>query len=559
MQKSLWQALFYQALCFGGGDPLLTSAFSNTLKKIGGADLQSIIAQAKQAAIAEEERGRLRCCNDRPFKIQPKAEQSAAPIEYTAEALAKAENKLGRQATSDQRNALNALIKHGNILLDWLPSTGKTSFALLAAAMIRGRALVVCPSADIADEWSRRAKGVGFQVQRLDKAAKTKGKIIISTAEAFARACSLGENFADCNLAIFEEIQTADKWANFRPCLQQVLPAFFRLNSVHKIALAFNLQPDLLTSCFLVECNFLNVPLLNSRPLIADNIFLRYQPFPTLRSALEDTAGCFLRFIGAEVTTEEEETEEKAERFLLWTSSAKVFPAIKSTLKKADQTLAPVCISADLKNRGQKMRRFIRQPPKVIASTSILETVAVASGLSFDHSFDLLGPAITGPVLIGRLAKIGHSYGGRTLSVGSLLDTYINTKEAGFLTGCLRQKIAGAARPCHFCTSCLIRYKVETVAKLIEAIKADIAARDNVPPAFIWKDGEEKGLRPVLLTYFPQQSAAFGKVRAELEKLLGRGRFERHGARILALLQLIKPKAEDNLQKAYLWRVLQRQ
>ena len=224
---------------------MLTSAFSNTLKKIGGANLQSIIEQARQARIAEEERGRLRHCNDRPFKIQPKAEQSAAPVEYTAAALAKAEKKLGKQATPDQRNALNALCKHGNILLDWLPSTGKTSFALFAAAMIRGRVLVVCPSADIADEWSRRAKGAGFQVQRLDKAAKTKGKIIISTVEAFARACTLGENFEGVNLAIFEEIQTADKWANFRPCLQQVLPAFFRLNSVHKIALAFNLQPDL--------------------------------------------------------------------------------------------------------------------------------------------------------------------------------------------------------------------------------------------------------------------------------------------------------------------------
>lgn len=529
---------------------MLTSAFSNTLKKIGGANLQSIIEQARQARIAEEERGRLRHCNDRPFKIQPKAEQSAAPVEYTAAALAKAENKLGRQATPDQRNALNALIKHGNVILDWLPSTGKTSFALLAAAMIRGRALVVCPSADIADEWSRRAKGAGFQVQRLDKAAKTKGKIIISTAEAFARACSLGENFADCNLAIFEEIQTADKWANFRPCLQQVLPAFFRLNSVHKIALAFNLQPDLLTSCFLVECNFLNVPLLNSRPLIADNIFLRYQPFATLRSALEDTAEVLLRFI-------ETKTEETAERFLLWSSSAKTFPAIKSTLKKADQTLAPVCISADLKNRGQKMRRYIRQPPKVIATTSILET---AQGLNFDHSFDLLGPAITGPALIGRLAKIGHSYGGRALSVGSLLDTYINTKEVGFLNGCLRQKIAGAARPCHFCSSCLIKHKAETVAKLIEAIRADIAARDNVPPAFVWKDGEEKaGLRAALLTYFPRQPQAIGRVKLELEKLLGRGRFERHGRRILAILELIEPRSEDNLQKAYLWRVLQKQ
>lgn len=534
---------------------MLTSAFSNTLKKIGGANLQSIIEQARQARIAEEERGRLRHCNDRPFKIQPKAEQSAAPVEYTAEALAKAENKLGRQATPDQRNALNALIKHGNVILDWLPSTGKTSFALLAAAMIRGRALVVCPSADIADEWSRRAKGAGFQVQRLDKAAKTKGKIIISTAEAFARACTLGENFEGVNLAIFEEIQTADKWANFRPCLQQVLPAFFRLNSVHKIALAFNLQPDLLTSCFLVECNFLNVPLLNSRPLIADNIFLRYQPFATLRSALEDTAEVLLRFIE---TKTEEETEEKAERFLLWTSSAKIFPAIKSTLKKADQTLAPVCISADLKNRGQKMRRFIRQPPKVIASTSILETVA--SGLSFDHSFDLLGPAITGPALIGRLSKIGHNYGGRALSVGSLLDTYINTKETGFLTGCLRAKIAGAAGPCYFCTSCLIRHKAKTVAKLIEAIRADIAARDNVPPAFVWKDGEEKaGLRAALLTYFPRQPAALSKVRAELEKLLGRGRFERHGRRILAILELIESRTDDNLQKAYLWRVLQKE
>lgn len=535
---------------------MLTSAFSR-LKKIGGADLQSIIEQAKQAAIAEEERGRLRCCNDRPFKLQPKAEQSAAPIEYTAEALAKAENKLGRQATSDQRNALNALIKHGNILLDWLPSTGKTSLALLAAAMVRGRVLVLCPSADIADEWSRRAKAAGFQVQRLDKAAKTQGKIIISTAEAFARACALGEQFEGVNLAIFEEIQTADKWANFRPCLQQVLPAFFRLNSVHKIALAFNLQPDLLTSCFLVECNFLNVPLLNSRPLIADNIFLRYQPFSTLRSALEDTAECLLRFISAEVRTDEEETEEKAERFLLWTSSAKTFPAIKSVLRKADQTLAPVFISADLKNRGQKMRRFVRQPPKLIVTTSILET---AQGLSFDHSFDLLGPAITGPALIGRLTKIGHSYGGKTLAVGSLLDTYINTKEAGFLTGCLRQKIAGAARPCYFCTSCLIRHKVETVAKLIEAIRADIAARDNVPPAFVWKDGEEKnGLKAALLTYFPRQQEYLGKVRAELEKLLGRGRFERHGARILAILETIEPRAEDNLQKAFLWRVLQKE
>lgn len=529
---------------------MLTSAFSR-LKKIGGSDLQAIIEQAKQAAIAEEERGRLRCCNDRPFKLQPKAEQSADPVEFTAAALAKAENKLGRQATPDQRNALNALLKHGNILLDWLPSTGKTSFCLLAAAMIRGRVLVLCPSADIADEWSRRAKAAGFQVQRLDKAAKTQGKIIISTAEAFARACSLGENFADCNLAIFEEIQTADKWANFRPCLQQVLPAFFRLNSVHKIALAFNLQPDLLTSCFLVECNFLNVPLLNSRPLIAENIFLRYQPFATLSKALEDTSAALLRFIGAE-----EETEETAERFLLWSSSAKTFPAIKSTLKKADQTLAPVCISADLKNRGQKMRRYIRQPPKVIATTSILET---AQGLSFDHSFDLLGPAITGPALIGRLAKIGHSYGGRALSVGSLLDTYINTKEAGFLTGCLRQKIASTARPCHFCSSCLIRHKAETVAKLIEAIRADIAARDNVPPGFIWKDGEEKAsLRAALLTYFPQQAAAISRVKAELEKLLGRGRFERHGARILAFLELIELRTDDNLQKAYLWRVLQK-
>lgn len=548
MQESLWQALFYQALCFGGGDPLLTSA-SNTLKKIGGPDLQSIIAQAKQAAIAEEERGRLRHCNDRPFRIQPKAEQSAAPVEYTAAALAKAEKKLGRQATPDQRSALNALLKHGKILLDW-PPIGKTSFALLAAAMIRGRALVVCPSADIADEWSRRAKGAGFQVKRLDKAAKTKGKIIISTAEAFARACSLGENFADCNLAIFEEIQTADKWANFRPCLQQILPAFFRLNSVHKIALAFNLQPDLLTSCFLVECNFLNVPLLNSRPLIADNIFLRYQPFATLRSALEDTAEVLLRFI-------ETKTEE-AERFLLWTSSAKIFPAIKSTLKKADQTLAPVCISADLKSRGQKMRRFIRQPPKVIASTSILETAA--SDLSFDHSFDLLGPAVTGPALIGRLAKIGQGYGGRALSVGSLLDTYINTKEAGFLTGCLRAKIAGAAGPCYFCTSCLIKHKAKTVAKLIEAIRADIAARDSVPSAFVWGDGEEKaGLRAALLTYFPRQPAALSKVRAELEKILGRGRFERHGRRILAILELIESRTDDNLQKAYLWRVLQKE
>ncbi len=532
---------------------MLTSAFSR-LKKIGGSDLQAIIEQAKQAAVAEAERGRLRHCNDRLLKLQPKAEQSAAPVEYTAAALAKAEKKLGRQATPDQRNALNALLKHGNILLDWLPSTGKTSFALLAAAMIRGRVLVLCPSADIADEWSRRAKSAGFQVQRLDKAAKTQGKIIISTAEAFARACSLGENFADCNLAIFEEIQTADKWANFRPCLQQVLPAFFRLNSVHKIALAFNLQPDLLTSCFLVDCHFLEVPLLNSRPLIADNIFLRYQPFATLSKALEDTAKCLLHFIE---TKTEEETEEKAERFLLWTSSAKTFPAIKATLKKADRTLAPVCISADLKNRGQKMRRFIRQPPKVIATTSILET---AQGLSFDHSFDLLGPAITGPALIGRLAKIGHSYGGRALSVGSLLDTYINTKEAGFLTGCLRQKIAGQGRPCHFCSSCLIRHKAETVAKLIEAIRADIAARDNVPPGFIWKDGEEKAsLRAALLTYFPRQPAALGRVKPELEKLLGAGRFSRHGARILAILELIEPKTDDNLQKAFLWRVLQRQ
>ena len=536
---------------------MLTSAFSR-LKKIGGSDLQAIIEQAKQAAIAEEERGRLRCCNDRPFKLQPKAEQSADPVEFTAAALAKAENKLGRQATPDQRNALNALLKHGNILLDWLPSTGKTSFCLLAAAMIRGRVLVLCPSADIADEWSRRAKAAGFQVQRLDKAAKTQGKIIISTAEAFARAYTLGEKFEGVNLAIFEEIQTADKWANFRPCLQQVLPAFFRLNSVHKISLAFNLQPDLLTSCFLVECNFLKVPLLNSRPLIAENIFLRYQPFATLSKALENTAGALLRFISAEVQTEEEETEEKAERFLLWTSSAKTFPAIKSVLRKADQTLAPVCISAELKNRGQKMRRFIRQPPKVIASTSILETVA--SGLTFAHSFDLLGPAITGPALIGRLAKIGHSYGGRAFSVGSLLDTYINTKEAGFLTGCLRQKIASTARPCHFCSSCLIRHKAETVAKLIEAIRADIAARDNVPPGFIWKDGEEKAsLRAALLTYFPRQPAALGRVKSELEKLLGRGRFERHGARILAILELIEPKTEDTLQKAYLWRVLQGQ
>ena len=458
--------------------------------------------------------------------------------------LEKAQKKLNIVASEDQRAALESLIEHERIALDWQPRAGKSTFLQLAALALRGRALVIVPSAPIASAsmmtLKRSALRVGFY-QNSKNALRR--KVCYITAEGFEYLTE--EQIESFSLLAFDEAQTVESWLPFRPVLARILPKFCACNVRYKVVLGWLFSMDLsgLTCTFLQKYAFKFVQMKRYRPIISENIFLNYLPAASfsqgsimaasLASSLKDSAPV-----------------NSPQNFAFFVGSPKSFPTIKHALKT--EILAAQYFSGCMKNKGARLDRLIRSPPVATVGTPILEIIP---GLSFSHSFEFIGTKLSPVPTIRRLSKTGQS----GLSLATWIDTEQNLKERGFLsTTCLRQYLGIGKSPCLMCSACLIREKVATLENLLGIIKNDIAGKEHLYSRLIWTNESMIALINAFAPWLAVKDTEDEEKRlfSILYKALGKRRGDKYAAYIVAIMKAIKPRQRTIRERAFILQSL---
>ena len=456
--------------------------------------------------------------------------------------LEKAQKKLNIVASEDQRAALESLIEHERVALDWQPRAGKSTFLQLAALALRGRALVIVPSAPIASasmiDLKRSALRVGFY-QNSKNALRR--KVCYITAEGFEYLTE--EQIESFSLLAFDEVQTVENWLPFRPVLARILPKFCASNVRYKVALGwlFSSDVDSLTCTFLQKYAFKFIHMKNYKPIISENIFLNYLPAvsfsqgsimaASLASSLKDSAPV-----------------NSPQNFAFFVGSPSSFPTIKHALKT--EILQAQYFNGAMKNKGPRLDRLIRSPPVAAVGTPILEIIP---GLNFSHSFEFIGTKLAPVPTIRRLSKTGQS----GLSLATWIDSEQNLKERGFLsTTCLRQYL-GIGK-CLMCSACLIREKVATLEKLLGIIKNDIASKEHLYPRLIWTNESMIALINAFAPWLAVKDTEDEEKRlfSVLYKALGKRRGDKYAAYIVAIMKAIKPRQRTIRERAYILQCL---
>ncbi len=458
--------------------------------------------------------------------------------------LERAQKKLNIVASEDQRAALESLIEHERIALDWQPRGGKSTFLQLAALALRGRALVIVPSAPIAFasmiDLKRSALRVGFY-QNSKNALRR--KVCYITAEGFEHLTE--EQIERFSLLAFDEVQTVESWLPFRPVLARILPKFCACNVRYKVVLGWLFSMDLsgLTCTFLQKYAFKFVQMKIYRPIISENIFLNYLPAASfsqgsimaasLASSLKDSAPV-----------------NSPQNFAFFVGSPKSFPTIKHALKT--EILQAQYFNGAMKNRGARLDRLIRSPPVATVGTAILEIIP---SLSFSHSFEFLGTKLANVSTIRRLSKTGQS----GLSLATWIDTEQNLKERGFPTStCLRQYLGIGKSPCLMCSACLIREKVATLENLLGIIKNDIASKEHLYSRLIWTNESMIALINAFAPWLAVKDTEDEEKRlfSILYKALGKRRGDKYAAYIVAIMKAIKPRQRTIRERAFILQSL---
>ena len=458
--------------------------------------------------------------------------------------LERAQKKLNIVASEDQRAALESLIEHEKIALDWQPRAGKSTFLQLAALALRGRALVIVPSAPIASasmiDLKRSALRVGFY-QNSKNALRR--KVCYITAEGFEYLTE--EQIESFSLLAFDEVQTVESWLPFRPVLARILPKFCACSVRYKVVLGWLFSMDLsgLTCTFLQKYAFKFVQMKSYRPIISESIFLNYLPAASfsqgsimaasLASSLKDSAPV-----------------NSQQNFAFFVGSPKSFPTIKHALKT--EILQAQYFSGAMKNKGPRLDRLIRSPPVATVGTPILEIIP---GLNFSHSFEFIGSKLATVSTIRRLSKIGQS----GLSLATWIDTEQNLKERGFLsTTCLRQYLGIGKSPCLMCSACLIREKVATLENLLGIIKNDIASKEHLYSRLIWTNESMIALINAFAPWLAVKDTEDEEKRLfnSLYKALGKRRGDKYAAYIVAIMKAIKPRQRTIRERAYILQCL---
>mgnify|MGYP002520647717 CR=1 FL=1 len=456
--------------------------------------------------------------------------------------LERAQKKLNIVASEDQRAALESLIEHERVALDWQPRAGKSTFLQLAALALRGRALVIVPSAPIASasmiDLKRSALRVGFY-QNSKNALRR--KVCYITAEAFEYLTE--EQIESFSLLAFDEVQTVESWLPFRPVLARILPKFCACSVRYKVVLGFSMDLSGLTCTFLQKYAFKFVQMKSYRPIISESIFLNYLPAASfsqgsimaasLASSLKDSAPV-----------------NSQQNFAFFVGSPKSFPTIKHALKT--EILQAQYFSGAMKNKGPRLDRLIRSPPVATVGTPILEIIP---GLNFSHSFEFIGSKLATVSTIRRLSKTGQS----ALSLATWIDTEQNLKERGFLsTTCLRQYLGIGKSPCLMCSACLIREKVATLENLLGIIKNDIASKEHLYPRLIWTNESMIALINAFAPWLAVKDTEDEEKRLfnSLYKALGKRRGDKYAAYIVAIMKAIKPRQRTIRERAYILQCL---
>ena len=458
------------------------------------------------------------------------------------------------QPTEDQKNGLAELFKSRKVFLNWAPKAGKSAFAKLAAYMVKGRALFILPTEACVYEALRSCRALNLGVSNKAEAMK---KFTFITAEKFDRMARA--ELDKFSLVVLEEAQLAAEWLKFRPLLACIVPKFFALSAPYKIALGSSITPGSIVGAYLVRNEFKEIPLLDYKARIPENVFVRYQPFFNFEDAAESITSDVSRLF-----RRDDEKQELCKRAICWVGTEKVFPLLKKASKAGflGEKQAPAFFWSGMEARQKKLEKLIRSPPNYCISTPILERVP---GLSFDHAFDVLGKSINRAAAIRRLAMLKS----KRFALYSLLETSNNTSARGFFTGCLRSAIGEELTPCYFCSNCLLRYPLETAKRITEGLRRTAAAIEGVPPGFIWSEETAEQLAKDVSSFLMRLRRAYTEEQTQddlisimtlgnlVRKALGGGiRADKYGRYFSGLITRIKPKTDDSLQLAYVARVL---
>ena len=488
------------------------------------------------------------------LEAEESAEQSTSAPGLNERKLQAASERFKVQPTEDQKNGLVEFFKNRKVFLNWAPKAGKSTFAKLAAYMVKGRALFIMPTEACVYEALRSCRALNLGVSEKAKAGK---KFTFITAEKFDRMDKAElEKFS---LAVLEEAQLSAEWLKFRPLLACIVPKFFALGAPYKIVLGCDIKPGSIVWAYLARAEFKEIPLLDYKAQIPENVFVRYQPFFSFEDVAESITSDVRRLIGR---TDGEEALCK--RAILWTGTEKVFPILQKAAKAGFLTdkQAPVFFWSGMEERQKKLEKLIRSPPNYCISTPILERVP---GLSFDHAFDVVGKSINRAAAIRRLAMLKS----KRFALYSLLETQNNTSARGFFTCCLRSAIGAEQNPCYFCSNCLLRYPLETAKRITEGLRKTAAAIEGVPSAFIWSEETAEQLAEDVSSFLMRLKRAYTEEQTQDElisimalgnivrKALGGGiRADKYGRYFSSLITRIKPQTNDFLQLAYIARVL---
>lgn len=468
--------------------------------------------------------------------------------------LQAAADRLKIQPTEDQKNGLAEFFKSHKVFLNWAPKAGKSTFAKIAAYMVKGRALFIVPTEACVYEAVRNCRALNLGISNKTEAGK---KFTFITAEKFDRMDRAElEKFS---LVVLEEAQLAAEWLKFRPLLACIVPKFFALSAPYKIALGSGITPGSIVGAYLARNEFKEIPLLDYKARIPENVFVRYQPFFNFEDAAESITSDVSRLF-----RRDDEKQELCKRAICWVGTEKVFPILRKASKAGffSEKQAPAFFWSGMEARQKKLEKLIRSPPNYCISTPILERVP---GLSFDHAFDVLGKSINRAAAIRRLAMLKS----KRFALYSLLETSNNTSARGFFTGCLRSAIGEELNPCYFCSNCLLRYPLETAKRITEGLRRTAAAIEGVPPGFIWSEETAEKLAEDVSSFFMRLRRAYTEEQTQndlisvmtlgniVRKALGGGiRADKYGCYFGGLITRIKPKTDDSLQLAYIARVL---
>ncbi len=479
------------------------------------------------------------------------AEQSTSALGFNAKKLQAAAERFKLQPTEDQKNGLAEFFKSHKVYLNWAPKAGKSTFAKITAYMVKGRALFILPTEACVYEALRSCRALNLGVSNKAEAVK---KFTFITAEKFDRMARA--ELDKFSLVVLEEAQLAAEWLKFRPLLACIVPKFFALSAPYKIVLGSGITPGSIVGAYLVRNEFKEIPLLDYKARIPENVFVRYQPFFNFEDAAKSITSDVRRLLNID--------KELCKRAILFVSTEKVFPILKKVSKVGFLTekQAPVFFWSGMEERQRKLEKLIRSPPAYCISTPILERIP---GLCFDHAFDVVGKAINRAAAIRKIAMLKS----KRFALYSLLETQNNTSARGFFTGCLKAAIGGEAGPCYFCTNCLLRYPLETAKRITEGLRRTAAAIESVPPGFIWSEETADNLARDVSSFLMRLKRAYTEEQTDDElisiltlgnivrKALGGGiRADKYGRYFSSLITRIKPKTDDSLQLAYIARVL---